>query len=179
MEREMQTRIAVPITSREEAEQRLPQVQSVAERYGCPIHLVWIVDVSPFVHWSAHGPVVDRSDYGDAVPRRRLNATSYLSRLARDVSAFGIPVSYEVRTGLPAFELSALRRQGDVLVVETEQGCEQSPEALDRLLTRSGDVGAIGDPPAGDRPRAGDEQVSPHVLIFAGPHMTDDLCCGM
>jgi hypothetical protein len=172
----MHQRIAFPVTSREQAERHIAEVQAMARHAGCPIHLVWIVDVSPFVHWSAHGPVVDRSDYGDAVPRRRLNATSYLSRLARDVSAFGIPVSCEVRTGLPAFELSALRRQGDVLVVETEQGCEQSPEALDRLLTRGGDVGAIGDPPAGDRLRAGE---STHVLVFAGPHMTDDLCCGM
>jgi nucleotide-binding universal stress UspA family protein len=179
MEREMQTRIAVPITSREEAEQRLPQVQSVAERYGCPIHLVWIIDVSPFMHWSVHGPVVDASGYGDSVPRRRLAATGYLSSLAKDLTASGIPASYEVRAGLPAFEMSALHRQGDVLVIEADPESEQSREAVNRMSMPVGIVGANDEHPAMVRTRALEGLDSALVPLFAGPHMADELCCGL
>jgi hypothetical protein len=175
----MQKRIALPITSREETEQCLPQVQSVAQRYGCPIHLVWIIDVGPFIHWSAHGPVVDASGYGDSVPRRRLAATGYLSSLARDLTASGIPASYEVRAGLPAFEMSALHRQGDVLVVETDPENEPSREELDRMSMPVGNAGAVDERPAMDSSRALEGLDSPLALLFAGPHMADELCCGL
>ena len=140
---------------------------------------MWIIDVSPFVHWTAHGPVVDTSAYRDSVPRRRVVATRYLSDLTRDLNASGIPANYEVRTGLPAFEVSALRRKGDFLLVETDPECEQSREALDQVLMSEGDGLAPGKGPKPDGClRAAEGLEDPHIMVMLGAN-ADELCCGI
>ena len=99
------SRIAVPLDGSTRSAAVLPTIRELADRVGCEIFLVEVVEVG------IHVRTIGGLDYVPFKERdtdtARASASEYLREVSTDLSRNRVRVSYEVRTGQAAREIHA------------------------------------------------------------------------
>lgn len=112
------TRLVVPLDGSPAAEQALPLATRLANDLGVPVHLIRVVAPDAVRDALRAGAVV-RSAVAAAHEAARREAEVYRSTQERTLRNRDIPVSGEVRLGLPADELLEAVGTGDLVVMTT------------------------------------------------------------
>ena len=133
----MFARIVVPLDGSELAERALPPAEEMARRFGAPLHLIRVADVTR-VRFGANEAALEYAALGGELTEDEAEARTYLEQSRERLVAAGVPtpVSAEVRRGLADRELLAAIRPGDLIVMVTH-----GRGGLGRLL-----IGSVAEP---------------------------------
>ncbi len=115
----MSKKVVFPVTDMAQAERQLQDVATLATLLGLPVHVSWIVDISPFVRWTDHGPVLDQPSLRRVLLKRKADGFQSASTLCRKLRQLGVGSGFDVRAGCLDQELRALKLSGDVVYTRT------------------------------------------------------------
>lgn len=116
-------RLVVPLDGSDRARQALPVASALADAHAWPVHLLTAIDVSTLAPVAVPGVVMPMSGevYEQVYDDLTGEAKRGLAEAAAELSAAGIAVSTEVRTGPAVMAIDDVLRAGD-LVVLTSHG---------------------------------------------------------
>lgn len=112
----MYTRIVVPLDGSNLAERALPPAEELARLYGATSHLIGVVDLARLPVGFVADPI---GAVRQSVNAEQLATIGYLECVATRLSARGLVVTTAVPHGVPAQEIVAATRPGDLVVMAT------------------------------------------------------------
>jgi len=116
-------RIVVPLDGSTLAEDALTAAAALGVALGAPLHLIRVVDQDDVLRllrvWRMAGQAIDDTGYDRARVACEEEARSYLADQATRLADQGLPVTTEVETGTPSFELLEAIEPGDIVVMSS------------------------------------------------------------
>lgn len=112
-------RVVVTLDGSELAERALAEAEQIAKAANIPLHLVRVVDITRFEKMGFYGLAVDYTGIAELFEQEQHLAREYLDEMRAKLEGRGLTVTTEARQGIPADEIEAATRPGDLLVIAT------------------------------------------------------------